>query len=502
MRVAIRTDGSAQIGGGHIMRCLSLADKLIARGCEVAFLVNPEATSIAPKLREFRGALIEVNGEDRSGNSALLRRWPEGADAAIVDHYGLSAPDERRLRGHARAIVVIDDLIDRPHDCDLLLDTSAERTAKDYAGLVPANCRLLLGPAFAMLRQEFLWARPLALERRRGIVPRKVLISMGLTDVGGITGRIAAACAGRCPGMKFVCVVGPQAASMAQLEVLAGAGADIEIEIDPESIAALMTEADYAIGAAGTTAWERCFLGLPSTTATLAENQYRNADLLRARAAAAVIAQLPADPDAIAEATAIAIGSGEALERMAANAAAICEHDGASAVADALFELLGWAPPVSDDAMQVIPASAKDALPVWCWRNDRTAREASLDSSFIGWNSHRQWFAAALASDRRILLMGQYRGSTCGYVRFDRIDDNAALRVSISLAPDKRGMGLGKRLLARAIGHLDGLRDLPRSLRAEVRTGNASSMNIFAAGGFAVDRQEDGVVHLSRDRWQ
>jgi UDP-2,4-diacetamido-2,4,6-trideoxy-beta-L-altropyranose hydrolase len=174
----------------------------------------------------------------------------------------------------AQQILAIDDLADRPHDCDILLDQNLGRNALDYENLVPASATVLAGTYFALLRPEFAATRPAALARRQpGIPARRVLVTFGFTDLGGITARVVRAALAARTGATIDVVVDERAESLPYLRSTESAGGDIALHITPSNMCQLMAEADLAIGAAGTTSWERCCLGLPTILLVLADNQ-------------------------------------------------------------------------------------------------------------------------------------------------------------------------------------------------------------------------------------
>src|SRR6056297_1051342 len=163
MKITIVTEASALIGGGHVMRCLTLA----AVGFETLIADDPVSS---------RGLQVAPS------------------DLVIVDSYRSDRHFERALRDKTGSIAVIDDLAERVHDCDLLIDTTWGRAVSDYEGLVPKRATVLAGASYALLRPEFVQARRAALDARAGRSGRlRCLISLGLTDVGGITAAIVRA---------------------------------------------------------------------------------------------------------------------------------------------------------------------------------------------------------------------------------------------------------------------------------------------------------------------
>ena len=190
-RILVFPDCGPRIGGGHVMRCLTLAHALTARGAAVAFAANPAAQGVLTTFGARDMTVFPVT-DDLAEAVPAAAAWAEGFKAGwvLLDHYRLDAGQEAALKG-ARRLAVLDDLADRPHAAALLLDPGYGRTAQAYAGLVPEGARVLAGPAYAAVRPEFSAHRQAALLRRRqGGHLQHMLIALGLTDVDGITGRV------------------------------------------------------------------------------------------------------------------------------------------------------------------------------------------------------------------------------------------------------------------------------------------------------------------------
>ena len=304
-----RCDASASIGGGHLRRCLTLAGALTAKGWQVAFAVGGETLSATPtELPDLLGWIVlNGSGRDEPGQIAeALGR--QDVDLLVVDHYGLDQVFERSCRGFARRIAVIDDLADRSHDADLLLDQTFGRGERDYLGLVPEGCAVLCGSRYALLRPAFAGIRESAVARRRAGGPvRRVLIAMGAADAADLS---SAAISARGRGFRS------GSAGLLALDVVLGRGAphldavrrrlsqlpawSIHVDASASSMARLMASADLAIGAAGTSSWERCCLGLPSVVVVAADNQAKIAAELAAAGACEVVGA--ATPEDIAAA--------------------------------------------------------------------------------------------------------------------------------------------------------------------------------------------------------
>jgi len=320
------------------MRCLSLARALADRGADCLFLVNGEAAAVVPALS---GADCRVVGPDPDAAVAGLRAaWPDGADAAVCDLYRWTAPEEQAFAAATRRLLVIDDLAAAPHRCDLLLNQNFGAAASAYDGLVPPGCRRLVGLDYALLRPDFAALRPAALERRQGTGrPETILVSLGLTDVGGITGRVCAALATITGFARAEVVLGPAAPSIDRVRALADADPRFRCHVGLDDMAQAMLQADAAIGAMGSSSWERCCLGLPTLAVTLADNQRPTAQALAASGIVALAGDATAlDDTALRDAIAAFLDDPDGLRRLSRASAGLCDGLGAGRVAAALLD--------------------------------------------------------------------------------------------------------------------------------------------------------------------
>jgi UDP-2,4-diacetamido-2,4,6-trideoxy-beta-L-altropyranose hydrolase len=317
------------------MRCLTLAEHTIAAGWSVGFACSAETLAIVPALAD-RVELLRGSDSRSLDQAALAARWPLGCDVLVVDHYSLDACFEETCRGWARRIVVIDDLADRQHDCDLLIDSTLGRKAADYAGLVPADALVLAGVDYALLRPEFAARREESLTRRAALVKvERVLVSLGLSDLGGITDGVTRRLLDIDARFSIDVAIGPTAPSRAALEDLVVREPRLGLHIHPPDMDSLMAMADLAVGAGGTTSWERCCLGLPTLMLVVAENQEMIAkELARAGAVVQLKQGGRTDRCSLAKAFAELAANLERLHDMSASAAVICDGKGAHRVYD------------------------------------------------------------------------------------------------------------------------------------------------------------------------
>lgn len=357
--VTFRVDSSAAVGSGHLMRCLTLAEAVTAAGGRCRFILRdlPGNGGYIVRQRGFELEMLPAPTSSAPPTSAGedYAAWlgvPEAVDAAdtiaalqgrrphwlIVDHYALGLPWEQAVRPHVGRLAVIDDLADRPHSCDALLDQTFGRTVADYAPLVPPDCRIFTGTAYALLRDVFAAARPAALARRTGQL-RRVLICMGSSDPEGATGAaLDGLDRARLPVAVDV-VLGAAAPHLLAIRSRVAARPDTRLHVDTDAMAHLMTEADLAIGAGGTTSWERCCLGLPTLAVTVADNQ---ATIVAHLAEAGAVVDLgwldAALPARVTGALGALANRPEGLLRLSEQAAAICDGRGAGRFAAALLQ--------------------------------------------------------------------------------------------------------------------------------------------------------------------
>lgn len=328
-----RCDASPQIGGGHVMRCLSLATALAATGWNILFAARSGSAATVPGLAKV--ACIDLDAAD---DAAELEASLAGRkiDLLVVDSYRLGAVYETACRVFAARILAIDDLADRAHDCDFLLDQTLGRVAGDYAKLVPAACRLLLGTDYALLRPAFAAERAASLESRARRKARRVLVSFGAADPYGLAPYVAAALLAA--NADIVLDVVPDRAGRDECANLAERHAGrMQVHFAVEAMEKLMAAADIAVGAGGTMSWERCAMGLPSVVVVTADNQRLIAErVIAAGAAVGAGDWTTAQPAAIAEAV-LALAVDEARRNAMAQAAArIVDADGALRAAQAM----------------------------------------------------------------------------------------------------------------------------------------------------------------------
>jgi UDP-2,4-diacetamido-2,4,6-trideoxy-beta-L-altropyranose hydrolase len=371
MKIAFRADASLQMGSGHVMRCLTLADALKAQGADCHFISREhpghllevirqrgyKVNSLVAKVQPAQAAIknivkkAPIPPQEPAHAAWLGSTWQTDAqetgdilarlqpDWLVVDHYALDQRWEEALAPRYRKLLVIDDLADRPHRCDVLLDQNLGSQPEHYAQWVPAHCRVLAGPHFALLRPEFAALRRYSRQRRRAQPAlRQLLITMGGVDQPNATGQVlqslkTCALPANC---QITVVMGLTAPWLQDVRKLATQMPwPTEVVVNVSDMARRMADSDLAIGAAGSTSWERCCLGLPTLMVVLAANQQPGAQSLEAAHAVRLIgavsdiaAQLPL---AVRE-----LIDSDCQSRMSLAASAITDGQGVEKVLEAM----------------------------------------------------------------------------------------------------------------------------------------------------------------------
>ena len=512
MKVAFRTDASGRIGTGHLARCLTLADALRAGGARVRFACRALDRELKALVLARGHELLELpaagaaavpaapqpdGGHARHGAhahgvppvNATHAHWlgaTEDEDAAatlaalsgdgpwdwlVVDHYALGARWETRLRACASRILAIDDLADRRHDCDALLDQNlyADMHSR-YDGLVPDGCIRLLGPRHALLRPGFAAARDGL--RVRGDAVRRIVVFYGGVDAANLTTRALDALDAIDADVAVDVVIGAMHPDRDAIVARCARRARTTCHVQASDMAALIAAADLGIGAAGVATWERCALGLPALAVAVADNQRA---LLRDAALAGLVLGPdidPTDTDALALHLRALLGNAALRAHLSRRGLEAVDALGAGRVARLMLR-----PEVT-----IRPATGADGDDLLAWRNAPEVRRFSRSDRPIEGDEHRRWMAAMLAAPDRLLLIGHGAGEPVGVVRYDVAGDSA--EVSIYLAPGRAGRGLGGALLIAAERWLAVHRPEVATVVAEVLVDNVVSQRLFTGCGF------------------
>ncbi|WP_115719221.1 UDP-2,4-diacetamido-2,4,6-trideoxy-beta-L-altropyranose hydrolase [Gallaecimonas mangrovi] len=469
--LVVRTDSSHRIGLGHLSRCLTIARawpgpvRFICRDLPGAALhwLDEMPVNWLPAADDDGSWLTLPPLEDAKQCLDVLAEIEPQPAILLVDHYGLNKQWQQAILQQypALKLVCIDDLC-RAHSCDLLIDTSLGRTPKDYA--LPAWGKYFLGPAFVPLRPEF---KP----RAECGEPHQLLMSLGGIDANNDNLRLLEWLDSRAKtqGITVTLAISRQAPHLEALQAFAKAHPWLTLAIDSQQMGNLMRQARLAIGAAGTSAWERCACGLPTLQLVVADNQRHNAESL---ASAGVAINIDGqDKNAFLAAFDELWQSQTLRKKMRQAALSLCDGQGTWRIIDALKTL-------TQKAVRLRPMTEDDCQRLYRWQCEAGARTYSRNSAIPDWSEHQAWFHRTLAAKGTKLWCIEQAQLPLGMLRLDWQSDDKA-EVSILLSAQARGKGLG----------LEALIQLQRmawvtTLVAEVHPDNLASQKLFLKAGF------------------
>lgn len=437
---------------------------------------------------------------------ALASAGVRSADWLVVDHYGLDASWEGQLldalagnKGTPK-LLAIDDLADRPHKADLLLDQNFFGAVTDqrYQRLVPSHCRQLLGPHYALLGPEYAQLHPLVPVRTE---LRRVLVFFGGVDPDNLTGRTLEALLD--PALAHLAVdvvLGRQSPHRQAVTNLVAQRPFTTLHEPLPSLAALIARADLAIGAGGSTSWERIALRLPALVVTFGWDQARIAKALAKLGVIQLLGDketVPAEDIRSALIAKIASFSADREESFV-----LTDGLGAARVAMAMLGIQG--------TIVLRPAGPGDEALLLRWANDPQVRSSSFSPDLIAPSDHHNWFRQGLADPNRLLLIATAAdGCPIGQIRFDRQPlpaQGGSTEATVDLSLDRcaRGFGLAADLVCLGLQVMEQTWGPDIEAVAEVLTTNAASNACFSRAGFVQEPVSPVAPPLSRlvNRWR
>lgn len=468
--VVFRVDASLAIGSGHVMRSLTLAREIRAKGGTCTFICREHTGHLIDSIRDagFACESLGMPNGNGGGSSLLtpdLSYWlgvtPE-SDAhdcipildrvqpewLVVDHYGLDHEWENLVASHVGRIMVIDDLANRKHQCDLLLDQNLGRKAADYKKLVPLTCTVLVGPMHALLGPEFSRLRNQSLLRRKVTSLDSIVVAMGGVDAPNATGKVLEALK-RCalpPHTRITVIMGLLAPALESIKLVAATMPySTQVLVNIDNVGDVMAASDLAIGAVGGSAWERCVLGLPSILVILAENQKRGAIALAAKGAGVLLGEV-ADINLRLPVLMKELDNCK-LREFSKAASMLTDGNGAFRVARHM------SPPCTNDRNEfgsARPMCREDLRDVWAWRNHWEVRRYMRTQHEISWEEHLAWFASASIDPARHLLIYEDGKHARGFVSFTENGNEGSADWGFYLAPESP-KGTGRKLARSAL---------------------------------------------------
>lgn len=340
-RILFVANAGPEVGGGPVLRCLTLARALASPAARCLFLAPPAVASL---LGAFGPDVQSVPAASTAPADLVAAVQDLAYDAVVFDHADLGRAEHQAI-ARGRPSLVIEELADRPLGGDVIVDAGLIREPHHYDGLRSAETDLLIGPYYALVRPEFEEIREAALARRGGPVQR-VLVALGLMDEGHVTARVLERLRQR-GHIAIDVAVGGSATSLAALTRIAAHDNRLALHVDSQDMARLTAWADIGIGGAGSAVWERCVLGLPSVVIVLNEGQRRLGAAIAERGAAIVLDIESPEFDANLDRAIVRLISDGALRaRLSTVSGEITDGQGAGRVAKALLDLIGTRAPL------------------------------------------------------------------------------------------------------------------------------------------------------------
>ena len=487
-RLLIRVDATTPIGGGHIMRCLALAQAWQAEGGQAIFLSHCESDALRQRITDEGMEFIPVayphpDPRDLHTTLEILRKHFNAATGnqkakngnknwLVLDGYHFDVIYQQAVRAAGHCLLVIDDMAHLPaYHADILLNQNlgAENLKYDCD---PATS-LLLGPRYALLRQEFLVWR--GWRREIPDMALKVLVTMGGGDPDNVTLKVTEALSQvKIDSLEVVVVAGGSNPHFQKLEcAVRGLRVPVRLVRNAVNMPELMTWADIAVTGGGSTCWELAFMGLPSVVLTLAENQKAIAENLDTAGVAVNLGWHEQVPTAdITEAINRLVRSPEKRSEMTCKVQAMIDGLGANRIVKEIAAqplVLRW-------------VTKSDCELLWEWVNDSDVRASSFRSEYIPMEEHKRWFYGKIDDARCFHFVGLNSGrAPVGQVRFD-VSDNEA-EVDVSVARIHRGKGYSSELIRKGIQTL--LKETAvRTVHAFVKPGSRASLQAFLKAGF------------------
>ena len=508
MLVMIRTDASQQIGSGHVFRCLTLAETLRESGVTIEFITRNHLGNLNNQIRN-RGIKVNLLPDSIVKSKITLEGYEQWLnvtqeedaeetirslagkkiDWLIIDHYALDYKWEDKLRPYTKKIMVIDDLANRSHDCDLLLDQNYIHDKYRYNQLTAPDTIKLLGPKYALLRKDFVGNLEKQPNHYHEI--NRVFLFFGGADPDDLTSTALQVLSQ--PKLKHLLVdvvIGSSNPHQAKLQNQIKKHSNVKLHIQVDNIAELMTKADIALGAGGSTTWERMAIGLPSIVVTIAENQIAFTKALDKEGYLKWLGNADQiDENTIYNALIDAIENPHQLLELSHKGKQLVDGRGVQRVS----QLLTVGPKAETLTMR--RATEKDSQLYWHWANDPVVRENAFSQQTIGWEEHQKWFDQRLNDENTMLLLIESDFTPIGQVRFDRVGSH--FTIGYSIAKQFRGFGWGKKMLSKAIDYLR--QQQAFTIIGEVKDNNSASKRVLENLGFTEappPEKRDGTTYF------
>lgn len=491
MNVVIRTDSSVYIGLGHVMRCAVLARELKINGHNVKFVTRLQDGDSIDYLRREGFYVYELPQAKQSlipQSSSDYKAWLQvpveldacqfvsmvgSTDLVIVDHYALGIEWQAEVKHRlACKIVIIDDLV-RKHEADLIIDQTLMRTPDEYK-VINTSSEILTGCDYALINPRFLAKRERAIENNNFPAEPKILLSMGGVDKDNVTLQVLKVLKSQSEGkVKVTVLLGCKSPSYESVKAFCAINNDWVKHIDfVDDMADIMLAHSIAIGAPGTTSWERACLGIPNIIIPLADNQLTIACNLVKVHASILVEKENLNSDLVRAYKALIENWAEFRQ---ANLS-LCDGLGVRRVVRSLHDIFLE----KGNNISIRRASEKDIKQVFKWQCHAETRKYALIPKSPTWEEHQGWMMQKLksVSDFFYMIILPINDEAVGVIRLDRLA-RAEYLVSIFVSPEYYGQGIAKQ----ALGLVDSIhKDV--TLHATVLESNLASQKLFTSANY------------------
>ncbi|MEM7746919.1 MAG: UDP-2,4-diacetamido-2,4,6-trideoxy-beta-L-altropyranose hydrolase [Pseudomonadota bacterium] len=473
LRFLARFDAGQGVGAGHMSRCLAIASEFERLGYEIYCQVNDGA------LHQIPQHLRERSSTTASGELFNFNLLPDNIDVALIDHYAIGQEHEHELRKRCATIVVLDDLANRTHDCDVLIDSAIGQDPDRYRSKTPDGSLRLIGPAYAPLRSTFRTGRIRMSENHHPAEARKALfISIGAVDSSNATSKIMKAIANVSDLSRITVVLSSQAPHLDTVRCQVQDIENAELVVDCHDMAQLVTDHDLAIGAPGVSALERACLGIPQVLLTTAPNQIANYQGLLDQEMAIGLGDMSELDDQVVGDTVVSFSSDHGLQhRLKQNGMRGIDGLGSRRIA----ALVHTIPKTRDGRrLSARPIRQQDGPKLYAWQINPSTRRYFRNPTAPTPQEHEKFMQSRLTVWRSISEVLTLDGEPVALVRADPAQPASnTYQVAIVVDPRMRGQSIGKA----ALGYLKGLM-MSATLEAYISVDNKPSLSVFRSVGF------------------
>lgn len=466
INAAFRLDGSEKIGLGHVMRCLTLADRLKQNQVNSVFISrNKELSDLIKRRGYFLCILSSANlTENDDAKESLEYILHNHVSILVVDHYQLSQDWESIVAPHVSCLAVIDDLVQSKHQCDLVINSNPLVKKGDYSRLCSNRTRYLLGCEYVLLGQSFIEKRKsLEVNITEPFTINNILVSVGATDPKKYSVK-ALDDLDKSNFIGHVDLVISSSCQWIKTHKFKDYGFSLSVHIDTTNLPSLIVHSDFAIGSIGNSSWERNFLGLPSLVLITADNQKYLAEFIKINKLAYVI-----DESELLMTISLVLNTSiqPDINTIRQNGLNLFDGNGAHRIVKELFSF----------GLKTHLITEEESQDLFQWQNQFGAREFSRNPDAPSLQEHNSWFIKAMDNEKIRMWIITLYNIKVGYVRLDDHDGHE----EISILVDNRFHGLS---IAKMAVDFANSQSLYKNVMAHVHPDNIASVSVFTSCGY------------------